>query len=176
MIKNLLIFSFLLSGFSSISQEIRTPVFGVIKPGSISVENIHVINKTTQKGTLSNQFGEFSIPVKENDTLLFSGIQFQKKELVITDRHLKGMVLTIFLKPAINQLEEILLKGHDLTGNLFLDIDNTQLERYADEFTLDLPNAGKPLPDEIGRINIRLNQYSGIVGSLYGWISGKKKG
>jgi len=31
------------------------------------------------KGTISNNYGEFSISVEENDTLLISGIQYYNK-------------------------------------------------------------------------------------------------
>jgi hypothetical protein len=51
---------------------------------SVDVENIHVINKTAQKFTITNRFGEFTIPVNVNDTLSFSSVQHEAKAIVVS--------------------------------------------------------------------------------------------
>jgi len=66
------------------AQDKRINILGKVKNDSLLVENVHIINKNSHKGTVSNQFGEFQIPVKVNDTLIFSAIQFGYKELVIS--------------------------------------------------------------------------------------------
>lgn len=99
----------------------RNDIIGAVHNDSISVEAIHIYNKNTHKGTISNQFGVFKIPVKENDTLVFDGIQFLKKEIVITSKMLKTKKFDIVLSQNINELQTVEIKNHNLTGSLSLD-------------------------------------------------------
>jgi len=94
---------------------------GIITSDSIFVENVHVINKTSHQGTVSNTKGAFEIAVSLNDTLLFSGIQFYTKKIKINQQHLEQKIVLIDLFQKINTLGEVLLKPHDLTGTLFRD-------------------------------------------------------
>ena len=62
------------------AQERRMKFYGKVTNDSIVLENVHVINKTTNKGTVSNYLGEFKLLVKENDILQFSNIQYLTKK------------------------------------------------------------------------------------------------
>jgi len=108
------------------AQDDRYQIKGIITSDSVSVEDIHIINKTSKKGTVSNQFGEFKIPVKVNDTLIFSGIQFYTKVLQITKKQIESKLISIDLFQKINTLDEVEIKAHDLTGNLFADSKNAK--------------------------------------------------
>lgn len=136
MTKKLLLLYSLFYIHLSFSQEDRKFIFGIIKADSLSVENIHIVNKNTNKGTLSNEYGEFKIPVKENDTLLFSAIQFQKKELIITKQNFNNLAVSIYLKAAITNLEEVIINQHNLTGTLTIDSEN-----YKDQMPKINPDA-----------------------------------
>ncbi len=48
------------------------------------VDGIHIINKTASKFSISTSSGAFTIPAKLNDTILFSGISYQPREIVVT--------------------------------------------------------------------------------------------
>jgi len=106
------------------AQENRINISGKINSDALSVENIHILNKISTKGTISNKYGEFTIPVKENDTLVFSGIQFYKKEITITNQLIKNKIITIELFQKINELDEVEIKAHNLTGDLVTDANN----------------------------------------------------
>lgn len=108
------------------AQDNRYQIKGIITSDSVSVENIHIINKTSKKGTVSNQFGEFKILAKVNDTLVFSGVQFYTKELKITKKQIESKLISIDLFQKINTLDEVEIKAHDLTGNLFADSKNAK--------------------------------------------------
>ena len=112
----LLIVSFKLS-----SQNNREHIEGKIINGSLLIENIHIINKNSGKATISNSKGEFHIAVKINDTLRFSGIQFYNKEVLISNQLIKNKVIVIKLFQKINELDEVEVKVHDLSGNLIID-------------------------------------------------------
>tara|TARA_R110002012_G_scaffold321969_1_gene552895 strand:+ start:29569 stop:29742 length:174 start_codon:yes stop_codon:yes gene_type:complete len=42
---------------------------------NLDAENIHIINKTSKKFTITNASGAFVIPSKLNDTIIISSIQ-----------------------------------------------------------------------------------------------------
>src|SRR5699024_12129418 len=48
-----------------------------------NLSEIHVLNTSSNKGVLTDRNGYFEIPVALNDILLFSSIQFEKKEVKI---------------------------------------------------------------------------------------------
>ena len=162
---------------STFSQNDRILIYGKITVDSLSQENIHIINKNIKKGTVTNVYGEFQIPVKINDTLLFSALQFEYKEFIISAKEVKEQKLLISLKTRVNELDEVTLKRHDLSGYLQIDIESASLDNHVDEFTLDLPNSGKAPVTEVDYTNKKINYYSkgGTITKLYGLISGKKK-
>jgi len=105
----------------SFSQE--TEVLGkVISP--LDVENIHVINKTAQKFTTTNVYGEFRITVKINDTIVFSSLQHKLLSIVIDEAVIAEKNLIVALVEQINTLDEVVV-GRVLSGDMLLDIGNT---------------------------------------------------
>ena len=60
-------------------------------------EGIHVFNKTFQKYTITDANGSFEIPARVNDTIVFSAIQYQLKQVVVTDDILKNLPLFVVL-------------------------------------------------------------------------------
>ncbi|MCF7567246.1 carboxypeptidase-like regulatory domain-containing protein [Sabulilitoribacter arenilitoris] len=90
---------------------------------SVSVENIHVINKTAQAFATTNKKGEFKITVKLNDTLIFSSIQHIPKKIIVGEKLVLNQAVTIKLEEQINELDEVLV-GKILTGDLLSDVEN----------------------------------------------------
>jgi len=134
-----LIFAFITS--ISFGQAERVTIKGLILSDSTFVENIHIINKNSRKATISNKYGQFQIPVKENDTLLFSAIQYRSKIFIIKQEVLMSTkFIVINLNPKINKLNEVIVKK------------SPNMAR-----ALDLPNAGKK---PLTKIESRLNYHS----------------
>jgi len=109
---------------STYAQEKRITIDGIIQSEEIEeieLEDIHVFNKNSRKGTISHANGEFEIDVKENDTLLFTGIQFYSREVAITKRIVQQKKLFTVLFLRINELREIELRQHNLDGTLLND-------------------------------------------------------
>ncbi len=171
-----MLFLFMVSvGTTMYGQVNRILILGKITSDTTAVENVHIINKNSQKGTISNKNGEFQIPVTKNDTLIFSAIQFKYHELIITQALLNSKEIIIKLTNELTILDEVLVKQHNLSGYLQNDIENTSLKHHVDAFTLNLPNACKGPKNEVDVIRLRQGQYSGTIGQLYGWISGDLK-
>ena len=121
MTKPFVILIFITVFFRCSAQEARHSVIGHIDNDSLSIENIHILNKNTNKGTISNKYGMFKIPVLENDTLIFEGIQFKSQKLVVTQKMIKTKSLEVTLIQNINKLATVEIKNINLTGYLFND-------------------------------------------------------
>ncbi|GAB1856680.1 hypothetical protein MHTCC0001_15150 [Flavobacteriaceae bacterium MHTCC 0001] len=96
-----------------------------------NVENIHVINKTAQKFTITDKKGHFKIPAALNDTLSFSSVQHQTKDIIITKDIITSKGITITLNEQINELDEVKI-GNMLTGNLLTDMNNAEIVKLVD--------------------------------------------
>lgn len=108
------------------------------------VEGIHVLNNTSQTFTISNRQGEFSIPVKLNDTLAFSGVSYEIKKVVVSQTMINSKVLTISLTEKTNVLDEVVV-GKILTGDLSSDMVNSGDKRDINFYDLGIPGyKGKP--------------------------------
>lgn len=124
------------------SQKLSENLDGKVKGKSSHIPDVHVINKTSKKATISNASGYFSIPAKPNDTILFSSVQFEKFELIVNAEILEGGIIEIALNEVMIELEEVLVTPYNLTGDLHKDIQFLKMEPEVSASTLGLPNAG----------------------------------
>jgi len=149
----------------------RISLNGNIKSNSNDLENIHVININSNKGTVTTSKGEFKVSVKENDTLSFSGIQFENKKIIITNLDILSKSLTIYLVSKVNRLDEVVIRKPK----------NIAVE-------LGLPNAGKKKLTKLEAREVYYSQASvlavilstllnkkGNIEDLYHIISGNRK-
>lgn len=97
---------FLLSQICFSQIGIRKPTRGQVVNDSINVENVVVFNVNSKTGTVTSPQGFFKIDVKENDTLVFSGLQFKSKKVVYSE--IKG-ILKIKLETFFYQLSEVVI-------------------------------------------------------------------
>lgn len=108
------------------------------------VEGIHILNNTSLTFTISNNKGQFTIPVKLNDTLAISGVSYVLKKVVVRQDMIQSQSLTIYLSEKVNILDEVVV-GKILTGDLSSDLANSGIKRGINFFDLGIPGyAGKP--------------------------------
>jgi len=105
---------------------------------AFDIEGIHILNKTSKYNTVTNEFGEFIIRIQVQDTIIFSSIKYQIKELIITEDIYHKKKININLNELVNQLDEVLI-GNTLTGDLFTDLKNIKVEE-----TFNFDNVGIP--------------------------------
>ncbi|MHB1148230.1 MAG: carboxypeptidase-like regulatory domain-containing protein [Lutibacter sp.] len=105
------------------SQEKYALISGKIISSNNSVANVHIVNLNTKLGTVSNDNGGFEMMVSLNDTLLFSSIEYERKEIKVTGNYLKYKKIMVELIPKVNELAEVFIEG--LTGNLNYDLTKT---------------------------------------------------
>ena len=153
------------------SQEDRSLITGTVRSDTLLIENAHVINKTSQKGSITNPSGVFKISARAGDTLIVSNLQYHGKILVLNREQMGLPHLDIELEELSNELEEVVLRQY---GNM------------AGE--LGLPNAGKK---PLSKVERNLNAYSqqstpmvilqallfkpGGIDDIYNIISGNRK-
>lgn len=132
-IRVLLFFLLLGSGLAAQTIEISGMVVGTEE-----VENIHVINKTSNKFATTNSLGAFKIEVKLSDTLVFSSIKYKLKAVEVTSKHLKDKRITVFLEENVNELDQVVV-GKILTGQLDSDVKNADKDRDLDFYDVGIP-------------------------------------
>lgn len=108
----------------TVSAQEKQQLTGKIEADSIEAP-IHIINLTRENGSVSDKAGNFNIEVSENDLLLISSVQFQRKEIKVTDKIIREKILKIELLPALTELEQV--RVHNLSGNLGEDIANIKV-------------------------------------------------
>ena len=71
------------------------------------LEDIHVINLSKKKGTVTDARGYFQINVNVSDTLQFSAVNLKATRYVIKENDLSKELLFIPMESLINELDEI---------------------------------------------------------------------
>lgn len=106
MMKQKILFGlFLFLFFQSVYSQ--TLLKGKVISEAFALENIAVINLTTNASAETLKEGYFSIMAKPKDTLLFSGMQVRGIQVVLEATDFSENLFFVKLKPQINQLEEV---------------------------------------------------------------------
>ena len=148
MLKN----SILLSGFFLLCSQLGAQTLftrdlnGKTTSEGKGVADVHVLNTSAGKATISDENGDFSIPARINDTLLFSAVQFKRKMLVVSNAMLESTVILVPLDEFVNELDEVVVRPYDLSGDLARDMETMKTGQVVSATSLGLPNAHvKPL-------------------------------
>ncbi len=123
---NLFLFLFIIQ--SSWSQDIKRQIISgqVIVSGN-DVEGINIFNTSTHEGTITNKQGSFTVEAGLGDKLEVSALQFKKKTIIINSRILKNKSFKILMVEAINTLDEVVVLPYELTGNIDVDINDSEV-------------------------------------------------
>ena len=124
------------------AQEKEVLIDGQIKNNSPDIEGIHILNITSLVATITKKDGSFQIRGKVGDTLLVSSIQYEIQRLKLTQENIDKKRITILLTSKINELDEVVVRPHNLSGNLSRDLKNTKTAyEEVRPSKLGLPNA-----------------------------------
>lgn len=124
------------------SQQIeRVVVQGVVTaPVGEDLEGISIYNSSSQRGTITNEKGEFSLEVGVNDRVLFSALQFQKFTVIVDEGIVSTRQMKVYVNPAVTTLDEIIVRPHDLTGNIRVDAGRINTTDLAVDLNLSWEN------------------------------------
>lgn len=138
----------------------RTKVAGKIHvPQGDDAEGISVYNISAQKGTITNADGSFEINISENDRIQITALQYQSFTVVVDKGVVDRKVMNIFLNPAVNQLEEVVVRPYDLSGNINVDVKKIPTYSVANDWDLGYFNL------EYG-YNFKPDDKTGISGNV----------
>ena len=142
--KKILILISLLFSFICQSQEQQQIVKGKVQSETSKaiLQNVHVLNLTKVKGTITNNEGEFEINAKLNDTLYFSYIGYKPLKVVVTNDLIRFDENTIELTELAFALEEVIIKPYQLTGYLEIDVKNAPVNTSTRNRIIGLPHLG----------------------------------
>jgi hypothetical protein len=123
-----LIFCFFFIGlqivFSQTNEDYKS-FNGEVISDSLNLSGIHIVNKSSGAKSITNQNGLFTIGVKKNDTIIISSIQIKPHIIVINPKVFDQDLVKVYVEPFINQLENVVVKPHDLSGNLLNDMKDS---------------------------------------------------
>ncbi|WP_291869471.1 carboxypeptidase-like regulatory domain-containing protein [Maribacter sp.] len=131
--KTLTILAFLIVAISFAQDNSRTILRGKVLYRDISVPNENVINSTSERATITNDNGEFSILVKQGDELVFTAINYQLMVVTITAEILKKNRLVVEVKEKVTELEEVIVTPED--QERFLAMKNEKFKEI--EYEID---------------------------------------
>ncbi|WP_339702378.1 hypothetical protein [uncultured Marixanthomonas sp.] len=121
----------------------REQIQGAIS-NKTDVEGIHVMNLTSRYNTITGVHGNFSIAVKEQDTLLFSSVNYVPKKVAISAEIIEKSILIVILDELVNELDEVVL-GPNLTGNLESDLKSIKTKKQINFYDVGIPGfRGEP--------------------------------
>lgn len=172
--KSRLLVVLLTSVIFQLSFSQKTDILGKVK-SALEVENIHVINKTAQRFTTTNVYGEFRITASQNDTIVFSSIQHKLLSIVVNDQIITDRVLVVTLEEQLNALDEVIV-GKVLSGDILMDIGDVNGEPMTSK-KAGIPSYQGPLKTQSERKLIEATTGGGIIplNPIINGITGRTK-
>ncbi len=142
MTKRLLLLLFIAAAPALFAQDIdRAKVSGKIHvPQGEDAEGISVYNISSQKGTITNADGSFEIEIAENDRVQITALQYQSFTVIVDRGIVNRKLMNIFLNPAVNQLEEVVVRPYDLSGNINVDVKKIPTYNVTKDWDLSYEN------------------------------------
>lgn len=104
---------------------------GKVMAHTSSLDGIYVINKTSEKETVTKEGGFFSIMAKPGDSLMFASIQFKGKTVAVDSTHFGDELLFVKLETLVNQLDEVMIIRYDDINAYSLGIVTKKPKSYT---------------------------------------------
>ncbi|MCX7550784.1 carboxypeptidase-like regulatory domain-containing protein [Xanthomarina sp. F2636L] len=142
----------------------RIEVFGKLSVSN-DMEGVTVFNTSSNKGTVTDSQGEFTIKVALNDVLEISALQYEAKTVIVNQDVLSSKQMRLFLVDKVNTLNEVVLLPSKLSGNLLVDIVNAKVERQMDINFGDLSQIEFP-EDEFTKVDNKILKQNQLKNGL----------
>jgi hypothetical protein len=127
-VKNTFFLSILVLLSLSLSAQQRKPIKGKLLYKNTNVIAANVINNSAQINTITDDTGEFEIPVALGDEVIFSSLQYRIRAVVITEEILNRQRLIVSVNENVNELNEIVVTPENTEK--FLDLIEEEFKGY----------------------------------------------
>jgi hypothetical protein len=96
-----------------------------------NLEGIYVINLKTEQAVFTNESGNFAIKAGVGDTLVFSGLQFKRKEVVLCAEDFEKKPFDVHLIAMVNELNEVVIRNYSGINATSLGIIPFDQKKYT---------------------------------------------
>jgi hypothetical protein len=93
---------------ASFAQQ-RSPLSGKVTSDFDTLEGIYVINKSTETSVSTTRGGYFTINARVGDTLIFSALQFEARDIVVRENDFCNDLLFVPLATRNHELDELVI-------------------------------------------------------------------
>lgn len=146
---------------------------GKIVNDSLEGAYLHIMNLNLQRGTITNDEGAFSIPVRQKDTLYISSLQFEPQRIPVTSAIIDQKYIEISLESAVNELETVTVKDINLSGDLGRDLGSVALTPYFDQTHVGFAPTAEKRSREFKELQVSQADFG--VGAVIDILSGRRK-
>ncbi|WP_432222300.1 hypothetical protein ACRASX_02390 [Flavobacterium sp. TMP13] len=126
---------------------------GKVQNDSLAIESGYVLNINAQTRTYIYKDGAFAIMAKAKDTLLFSGMVFQSKKIVVKAADFQEKAVLIQLELINNQLNEVVVgskfKDESLSGGTQVIVDGQYFDDANSSPTNQVMHSNQTIKDGI---------------------------
>lgn len=131
MTKKILLLFFIIAINACVFSQNAKLVSGKILCEEIPVQGIQVLNLVSEKSTISDENGNFSILAKADEMLVFISINYDYKRKFLDQSDIDSSNFSIILTRKINQLDEVIVTKYPKLNAVDLGI----LSKPAKEYT-----------------------------------------
>jgi hypothetical protein len=117
--------------FSTFSVLAQTEIKGKISVNGKVGEGVHILNLVSEKATISNESGHFSIIVSEDDMLVFSAVHLNYWRKSISKNDIKKGYIIIEMTIKEQKLDEVVLTGYSKINAQDLGIIDYKPKSYT---------------------------------------------
>jgi hypothetical protein len=127
----LLIFFSTNFGFSQTAKLLH----GKILSEDFPLQGVKVINLNTEKSSVSNNNGDFTILAKANDMLVFYELEYLYKRKQLTEKEVYDDYITVRMDKKPIELKEVVIVKTEITAPIFSQVaaDQIKIEKYANQ-------------------------------------------
>jgi hypothetical protein len=163
---------FILVASSILAQESgRTRLTGKIAANTIDLDGVYVINLKTEKSTITDKDGYFSIDAISGDTLLFSAVNLKRIQICMEQEDFQKELFLVKMDPIITYLKEVVVRRYDNINAFSLGIVSKGKKSYTPaERKLYTANSLNATASNDGMAGGSIS-----VDPLLNWMSGRTK-
>lgn len=145
--KRLLIILLIVSSVTYLQaqEDDRTLLRGTVLYRNSVVPNENVINTSAQLATITNERGEFTIPVKEGDELVFMAVNYQLQMVKVTTDILKNNRLVVEVTEKVTELDEVVVSPEDQEEFIRLSNEEFKGFDYETDQTTEVSNIAEDM-------------------------------
>lgn len=104
---------------------------GRVNAYASNLEGVFVINLKSEQTVFTNETGDFVVKANVGDTLVFSGLQFKRKEVVLCTEDFQADILNVHLVTMVHELQEVVIRNYNNINAVSVGIISSNQRKYT---------------------------------------------